>query len=452
MQSILVPKNVERIIADLEEAGFEAYAVGGCVRDSLLGREPKDWDVTTSATPENVKSIFRSTYDTGIEHGTVSVRFGTSIYEVTTFRIDGDYSDHRRPDSVHYTNQLAQDLRRRDFTMNAMAYHPKTGVIDLFGGQKDLNEKCIRCVGDPRERFEEDALRMLRAYRFAARFGFHIEEKTENAVQEKASLLTNVSRERVREEMDHLLLSEYPGVLRRLISSGLMSYIIPEFIQSCGVEQNTPYHIYTVEEHVIRTVEAAAPVRALRWAALLHDIAKPVCRTTDGEGRDHFWGHPLKGAEMADRILRRLKFDNETRDAVVRMIQYHDMQPPENERHMRHLLSQLPDGFYPYLQALQAADAAAQNPDYLPLSRQRLELAGQLYQQVIRKGQCVKLADLAVNGRDLQDIGYPRGRVIGEVLNRLLQQVLDQPEINRREILLEVAQRLREEPAVQKYL
>lgn len=447
-----MPKDVERIIADLEDGGFEAYAVGGCVRDSLMGRKPKDWDVTTSATPADVKSIFRNTYDTGIEHGTVSVRFGTAIYEVTTFRIDGDYSDHRRPDAVRYTNQLAQDLRRRDFTMNAMAYHPSSGIIDLFGGQEDIARKCIRCVGEPRERFEEDALRMLRAYRFAARFGFEIEAATQRAVKEKAPLLVNVSRERVREEMDRLLLGEYPGVLRQLAESGLMNDIIPEFMACLNVRQNTPYHIYPVAEHMIRAVEAAPPVRALRWAALLHDIAKPQCRTTDAHGRDHFWEHPAKGAEMAEQILRRLKFDNETREAVVRMVRLHDTDPPGSEREMRYLLNRLPDGFYPYLLALQAADAAAQNPQMLPLSRKKLDQAQELYQKVVREGQCVKLADLAVNGSDLQKIGYPRGRAVGEVLSRLMRQVLDRPEINQRELLLEVAQRLRKDPAVEKYL
>lgn len=445
MKKICIPRNVEWILDELEKNGYEAYAVGGCVRDSLLGREPKDWDVTTSARPRDVKRIFRNTYDTGIEHGTVSVRIGTEIFEVTTFRVDGDYSDHRRPDSVEYTDKLAEDLKRRDFTMNAMAYHPRVGVVDLFGGQEDLKKGCIRCVGDPEERFEEDALRMLRAYRFAARFGFFVEEETARAVREKAPLLDNVSRERVREEMDRLVCAGHPGILRDVCKSGLMSYILPEWTPCEGAPQNTPYHIYTVDEHLIRTVEASQPIRVVRWAALLHDIAKPCCRHTDASGRDHFYGHPEQSAKMADEILRRLKFDNATREAVVWCIRLHDENPPKDLCEMRHLLSRIPDGFYPYLQALQYADAAAQNPAYLSESKRKLDAAGALYRQVADEKQCVKLADLAINGRDLMELGFPKGRMIGEVLRRLLQIVLDYPEMNSKSLLLRVAGQIKEQ-------
>lgn len=442
MQRIRIPQDVERILTSLEGAGYEAYAVGGCVRDSLMGREPKDWDITTSAKPQEVKQIFKNTYDTGIEHGTVSVRFGTQIYEVTTFRIDGVYTDHRRPDSVQYTVDLSEDLKRRDFTMNAMAYHPNTGVVDLFGGQEDMAQGKIRCVGDPHERFEEDALRMLRAYRFAARYNFKVEEKTEQAIREKAPLLANVSRERVHEEMNQLLISAYPGILRQVMDSGLMEYIIPELMESRGVPQNSPYHAYNVDEHIMRTVEAAPAVSVVRWAALLHDIAKPRCRRTDTAGRDRFTGHPKVSAQMADAIMKNLKFDNNTREAVVLAVTMHDENPPQNERDMRHLLSQLPDGFYPYLQALQRADASAQNPACLETSLMRLDTAREMYQHIIEKGQCVKLSDLAVNGRDLMEIGYPSGKEIGRVLHLLLQQVLETPEANQKELLLEVARRL----------
>lgn len=444
MREIQIPQQVDWILAELEKNGYEAYIVGGCVRDSLLERKPKDWDVTTSARPQDVKRIFRNTYDTGIEHGTVSVRVGTEIYEVTTFRVDGDYSDHRRPDSVEYTDKLAEDLKRRDFTMNAMAYHPRTGLVDLFGGQEDLRTGCIRCVGDPEERFEEDALRMLRAFRFAARFGFQVEEKTEKAVRMKAPLLENVSRERVREEMDQLVCSAYPGILRNVCETGLMAYIIPEWIPCIGAKQNTPYHVYTVEEHMIRAVEAAQPVRVVRWAALLHDIAKPHCRNTDAQGRDHFPGHPEQSAQMADKILRGLKFDNATREAIVLSIRLHDETPPQDLCQMRHLMSRIPDGFYPYLQALQRADAAAQNPRYLEASMEKLDVARALYEQVVEEKQCVKLADLAINGRDLMDLGFPKGRMIGEVLQQLLQQVLDYPNMNQKGLLLDIANRLKE--------
>ena len=444
MQRIQIPRDAERILEELETAGFQAYVVGGCVRDSLMGRIPKDWDITTSAEPQDVKRIFRNTYDTGIEHGTVSVRFGTEIYEVTTFRVDGVYTDHRRPDTVQYTGSLREDLKRRDFTMNAMAYHPRTGVVDLFQGQEDLRAGRIRCVGDARERFEEDALRMLRAYRFAARFGFEIEENTERAIREKAPLLANVSRERVREEMEQLLVSEHPEALRELAASGLMAQIIPEWMESVGVPQKNRYHCYTVEEHTIRTVAETPAVRVVRWAALLHDIAKPRCRVTDAAGIDHFTGHPEMGAEMADGILRRLKFDNAAREAIVLAVRMHDTDPPETDVQMRQLLSVLPDGFYPYLEALQRADALAHSVQSREESLRKLERAHALYETVLERGECVKLADLAVGGRDLMEIGYPRGRMIGTVLNLLLQQVLEKPQVNNKELLLQVAAQLKE--------
>ncbi|MBQ7064660.1 MAG: CCA tRNA nucleotidyltransferase [Firmicutes bacterium] len=449
MQRIMVPENVGLILKELEQHGFEAYIVGGCVRDSVMGHAPKDWDITTSAKPQDVKKIFRNTYDTGIEHGTVSVRLGTETYEVTTFRVDGQYTDHRRPDSVQFTQRLAEDLKRRDFTMNAMAWHPRTGLVDLFGGCEDIRAGRIRCVGDPMERFEEDALRMLRAYRFAARFGFLLDQRTELAISRKAPLLANVSQERIREELDQLICSEHPGLLRQVYKSGLLQQILPEW-QACDeTPQHTPYHLYTVGEHLIRTAEAAPCDRVVRWAALLHDIGKPACRTTDAQGTDHFKGHDEVSARMADTIMRRLKFDNETRHAVVTAVACHDNAFPEDEREMRILLNRLPDGFYPYLQALQRADAAARNPQYLQQSLDQLDRAEELYRKIIREGHCYKLADLAVTGNDLIRLGFRPGRRIGQILQELLRQVLDHPELNQRELLLQVAEALprQEDPA-----
>ncbi len=444
MQRIELPAAAGWILSDLEKAGYEAYIVGGCVRDSLMGNTPKDWDITTSAKPQDVKKIFRNTYDTGIEHGTVSVRFGTEIYEVTTYRVDGNYSDHRRPDAVEFTASLAEDLKRRDFTMNAMAYHPRTGLVDLYGGCRDIEQKRIRAVGDPMERFDEDALRMLRAYRFAARFGFTLDPRTEFAIRRKAPLLANVSRERVQAEMDELLTAPYPGVLRDMAASGLMHEIIPEWDACVGFPQNTPYHCYTVDEHLLHTVEAAPRDRIVRWAALLHDIGKPYTRQTDADGKDHFHGHAERSAEMADQILRRLKFDNNLRHAVVTLVTEHDRAYPQNDAGMRHLLNRLPDGLYPYLHSLQEADAQGRDPRYLRVSLDELEEIQERYDRIVREKQCVKLSQLAVTGRDLMGIGFSSGREMGQILNLLLEQVLDHPEYNQREVLLSVAGKLRE--------
>ncbi len=443
MQKIELPAAAGWILSDLEKAGFEAYIVGGCVRDSLMGNQPKDWDITTSAKPQDVKRIFRNTYDTGIEHGTVSVRFGTEIYEVTTYRVDGSYSDHRRPDAVEFTASLAEDLKRRDFTMNAMAYHPRTGLVDLFGGCRDIEQKRICAVGDPMERFDEDALRMLRAYRFAARFGFRLDQRTEFAIRRKAPLLSNVSRERIQAEMDELLVSPHPEILQDMVLSGLMHEIIPEWDACTGFPQNTPYHCFPVDIHLIRTVEAAPRDRVIRWAALLHDIGKPLVRQADADGRDHFPGHAEKSAEMANEILRRLKFDNNLRHAVVTLITEHDVAYPKDDAGMRHLLNRLPDGLYPYLHKLQEADAYARDPAYLQISLDELAEIRERYDRVVGEKQCVKLSQLAVTGRDLMEIGYTSGREMGQILNLLLEQVLDRPEYNQREILLQAAAKLR---------
>lgn len=446
--TIKLPENAAFILDRLTQHGHEAYIVGGCVRDAVLGNVPKDWDITTSAKPEEIKALFRSTYDTGIEHGTVSVRLNLEIYEVTTFRVDGEYSDHRRPDSVAFTTSLEEDLKRRDFTMNAMAYHPSVGIVDLFGGQEDLKKGLIRCVGNANERFEEDALRMLRAFRFAARYGFAIEEKSAAAIVEKAPLLKNVSAERIREEMNQILASAHPEMIREIIRSGLMTYIVPEFLPCTQCEQHTKYHLYPVDEHTYRVMTGIDSreecALLLRWAAFLHDIAKPGCRTTDADGTDHFFGHPEKSAEMADRILKNLKFDNDSRRMIVLLIAKHDHEHPKNEREMRYLLNTLPDGIYPLILRLMQSDAKAKNPAYGERSLQEIAQSETLYHQVLSKNQCIKLSDLAISGKDLIAMGYKSGKTIGTTLNILLKQALDQPEINRKEVLIPIAEQLKE--------
>ena len=319
MRKINIPENANRIIHTLQSAGYEAYIVGGCVRDAILGKEPDDWDITTSANPDQVKALFRRTIDTGIAHGTVTVMFGKEGYEVTTYRIDGKYEDHRRPTTVTFTRSLLEDMKRRDFTINAMAYNDEEGLIDHFEGMKDLERHLIRCVGDPAERFDEDALRILRAVRFAAQLDFSIEEKTREAIVRQAQYLKDISAERIQVELTKLLLSEHPEELRTAYELGVTEVVLPEFDRMMETEQNNKHHMYSVGEHTLLVVEGVSSTKVLRWAALLHDVAKPLTKTTDENG-DHFYGHNEKGVEVARDVLRRLKFDNATIDRVKSLV------------------------------------------------------------------------------------------------------------------------------------
>ena len=292
---LTIPSNAEKILHILEENGYEAYVVGGCVRDSILGRTPDDWDITTSASPEQVKELFHRTVDTGLQHGTVTVLMDKEGYEVTTYRVDGDYEDGRHPKQVMFTSSLEEDLKRRDFTINAMAYHPVRGLVDLFHGMEDMQAKIIRCVGDPMERFHEDALRILRAVRFSAQLGFTIEKETKNGIRVLAPNLKCVSAERIQTELVKLLVSPHPDYLRVAYETGITKEFLPEFDRCMETEQNTPHHCYTVGEHILHSLMLVRPDKVLRLTMLLHDIAKPVMRKTDENGRDHFKMHAADG-------------------------------------------------------------------------------------------------------------------------------------------------------------
>ena len=289
---IQLPEKVSSIIKALEEAGYEAYAVGGCVRDSVLGRNPQDWDITTSAKPQEVKRLFSHTIDTGIQHGTVTVMLEREGFEVTTYRIDGEYEDARHPKEVTYTSNLLEDLKRRDFTINAMAYNESHGLVDAFDGIGDLERKCIRCVGNPKERFMEDALRMLRALRFGAQLGFSVEENTFQAIRELSPTIGKISAERIQTELVKLLTSPNPQEMRKVYESGIADVVLPEFSRLMETTQENPHHCYTVREHTLRVLENVPNDKVLRLAALFHDIAKPVCKTVDEKGVAHFYGHP----------------------------------------------------------------------------------------------------------------------------------------------------------------
>ncbi|MCR4843054.1 MAG: CCA tRNA nucleotidyltransferase [Eubacterium sp.] len=426
---------------ELEASGHEAYAVGGCVRDCLMGRVPSDWDITTDALPEEVKGIFKKTFDTGIEHGTVTVLIDHVGYEVTTYRVEEGYSDMRHPDHVRFTRSLEEDLKRRDFTINAMACGKDGEIVDIFGGRDDMEKGLIRAVGDPRERFGEDALRMMRAVRFAATTGFEIEEGTRLAIKELAGNLSVVSAERIRVELEKLLVSPHPERMRDLYELGLSAVFMPEFDTMMETVQNNPHHMYTVGEHTIKALEEIEPDRLLRLAMLFHDVSKPECKTTDDKGIDHFKGHQTAGADLCRRIMRRLKFDNDSIKRVSNYVLWHDANP-RGIKAVRRLLSKAGYEAYPGLFSIKRADVLAQSDYRREEKLSALEQYMDAYRAVIEDEQCVKVKDLKIGGKDLMDMGVPSGPRIGEILNVLLEAVIEEPELNDRQTLLAVAEEL----------
>lgn len=439
MKEIILPDKVKKIIETLSAQGYEAYAVGGCVRDSILGRKPQDWDITTSARPEQVKALFAHTIDTGIQHGTVTVMLEHEGFEVTTYRIDGEYEDARHPKEVVFTANLIEDLKRRDFTINAMAYNEKDGIVDVFDGIGDLERGVIRCVGNAKERFLEDALRMLRAVRFAAQLGFVIEDRTCQAICELAPNIAKISAERIQMELVKLLVSSHPEYIRIAYEAGLTQVFLPEFDRMMQVEQNNPYHIYTVGEHTLEALKNISADKVLRLTMLLHDVAKPDCRTTDERGIDHFYEHQQAGADMAKKILHRLKFDNDTIDEVYALVQWHDDSPALSERNVRRAIHRAGVQHYPKLFMVKHADIMAKNPDRREHMFSYLNRYERIYKAIMEKGHCLEVKDLAVNGSDLIAAGMKQGRKIGEVLKALLERVLDEPELNTKEQLLALA-------------
>ncbi len=453
---IRMPKGAEKIINILNDAGYEAYIVGGCVRDAVLGEEPSDWDITTSAKPMEVKALFHRTFDTGIEHGTVTVRMYHESYEVTTYRLDGVYLDHRRPEGVTFTASLEEDLKRRDFTINAMAYHPEKGLVDLFGGMEDLEAGIIRCVGDPKQRFDEDALRMLRAVRFAAKLSteekrFEIHEDTKQAILAQARFLQDISAERIREELTKLICSDHPERLEDAYKLGITAQVLPEFDRMMETGQNNIHHIYDVGHHTIAVMQAVDPTPVLRYAALLHDSAKPDCKTTDERevdgkkiSQDHFKGHPQLGKEKARLVLRRLKMDNATRERVERLVEWHDYGLKgdiQTKRALRRGLHKMgPDLFDDYMQ-LRRADIAGQSSRGREKSLEICAHMETMYREIMEEGEALNIADLKIGGKDLMDIGIPAGPKLGETLKELLDRVLEDPTKNERETLLELAKK-----------
>lgn len=440
---IEVPEKAKQILKTIADAGFEAYVVGGCVRDSILGREPEDWDITTSARPEQIKQLFRRTIDTGIQHGTVTVMLDKEGFEVTTYRIDGKYEDSRHPKEVTFTPNLVEDLKRRDFTINAMAYNDESGLIDIFGGMQDIQAKTIRCVGEAEERFTEDALRMMRAIRFSAQLGYQIEEKTGDAIRKLAPSLKNISAERIQVELVKLMTSAHPDYLRIAYEMNVTKVILPEFDVAMETEQHHPHHMYSVGEHILHAVTHVGAEKYLRLALLFHDIGKPATVSIDEQGITHFHGHAAVSADMTKAILRRLRFDNDTISTVTRLVLYHDYGNSVNPdmRIVRRAVNKIGEDIFPMLLQVRYADVLAQSTYLRKEKLEMLEKWQQFYKRILDEKQCVSLKSLAVTGSDLITFGMKPGKEIGEMLSCLLEIVLENPECNNREYLLQMVEK-----------
>ncbi len=432
-----IPEAVSDVLARLEAAGFEAYLVGGCVRDWLMGNTPKDYDVTTNALVEQTQEVFRDfrVVETGIKHGTVTVISEGIPIEVTTYRVDGSYSDGRHPDRVCFTSRLRDDLSRRDFTVNALAYSPARGFVDGFGGTYDLDRKSIRCVGNPDKRFGEDALRILRALRFASVLGFSVEKQTAASLHRNRLLLKKIAKERVTEELLKLLCGDgAERVLREF--SDVIAVILPQLTPMFGFAQHNAYHIYDVWEHTLRVVAAVPPDRGLRLAALLHDSGKPRCFTLDENGVGHFYGHANASEEIAkDIFCQSLRLDKATAERVRMLVRYHDEPIEPSRKIVRRRLMKHGETALRDLIALHRADIAGQSPDKMPDRLRQMDEAEQILDELTAEHVCVSVSDLHIRGSDLINSGIPQGKAVGEVLRRLLQEVGEETLQNEPEAL-----------------
>ncbi len=434
---IEIPGNVKTILDTMHEAGFEAYIVGGCVRDAILGKEPSDWDITTNALPLQVKKLFRRTIDTGIEHGTVTVMIGKEGYEVTTYRIDGKYEDSRHPSEVTFTANLVEDMKRRDFTINAMAYNEEEGLVDRFGGIDDLDRRIIRCVGEPKERFSEDALRIMRAVRFAAQLDYTIEEKTVAAIKELAPTLKKISAERIQTELLKLLVSDHPEKMELAYELGITAVVLPEFDRCMETEQKNIHHMYNVGKHTIVAMTNVRNDKLLRLTMLLHDFGKPATMKIDSEGVGHFKGHAELGSRMAKDILKRLKFDRDTMDRVSNLVRYHDDRYPPEPSVIRKAINKVGEQDFPLLFEIRYADTMAQSSYMRQDKLHLIDQTKKVYQDIIDSKDCVNLKNLAVNGKDLISLGIRPSKQMGEILVAMLDDVLEDPARNTKDYLLE---------------
>ena len=429
----MLPENIESMVTRLNEAGYEAYAVGGCVRDRLLGLEPHDYDICTSALPEQTSTVFagQKVVEIGFKHGTVTVISKGEPVEITTFRTDGEYKDGRHPQSVFFTTDLSEDLSRRDFTVNAMAYSRKTGVVDLFGGREDLQKKVIRCVGEPQKRFEEDALRILRCLRFCSTYGFKCEEKTADAVHHCKKLLKKVSAERIFAELKRLLCGNCGYILREFYD--VFAEIIPEISDAYGFLQYSRYHDRDVWEHIVSSVESISPVFHLRFTMLLHDLGKPsCCKMEDGVG--HFKGHAVVSTSIARRVVEELRCDSLNAEKICFLVEKHDLPMTDEPKLIKRQLNKFGEENFFDLLKVHIADDMAKAAH----CRERIKVynnACEIAKKIIAENDCFSLKKLAVNGNDMISAGY-RGNEIGKALQTLLEAVIDGNCENNRESLL----------------
>lgn len=434
-----LPKDVEVLLNSLHDNGFEGYVVGGCVRDSLLGRTPNDWDICTNATPDEMMSVFTGykIIPTGLKHGTITIVLNNISYEVTTFRVDGKYSDNRRPDSVNFTESLQEDLSRRDFTINALAYSHQVGLVDFYDGTKDLRFGIIRCVGNPDDRFEEDALRMLRAVRFASQLGFKIDDATSESIYRYVELLQNVSAERVRDELNKILTSKKPSIGIELLSElVLLDYIIPELEICKGFNQYSVHHDKDVFGHTMAVLDYVEPKLELRLSALFHDIGKPNAFTLGENGAGHFYSHHKESAKICRDIMTRLKYSNKEIEYVSELVYHHmtryeKLRPASAKRFINKVGTDKLDDLF----RLFIADRVGSSPPYSFEDIYKLKFE---CEKILSEKQPLGLKDLAINGSDLIELGFSEGKEIGSILIDLLEMVLENPNINQKSLLVEM--------------
>lgn len=421
-----------KIMKRLIENGFKAYIVGGFVRDSLLGIPNNDIDLTTNAIPEQVMALFPKTVPTGIKHGTVVVIENGEEFEITTFRQDGEYTDGRRPDTVLFSTSITDDLSRRDLTINAMAMDINGNIIDPFNGREDLKNGIIRAVGEPKKRFTEDALRILRAFRFSARFGFGIEPNTLKAITATKEGLRKISKERISSEITKILLTDnVENTFHLMEETGVLEIILPDISKMVGVTQNHPFHIWDLFTHTLKSVENIDKDIILRWAMLLHDVGKVDTKFIDENDIDRFHGHAKKSAEIADKVLTELKFDNSTKNVIIELVEQHDNLILPESKYVRRAIARLNIDLDLLLQ-VQTADTLAQNP---AATKDKLDSINRIKKIMKEEGEKITLKDLAVNGNDLMNLGL-KGKQIGDTLNHLLEMILDDPSNNNKEYLL----------------
>lgn len=432
----MLNKSIKYILKKINNHGYEAYVVGGAVRNYLLGKDIADFDVTTNALPDYIEKLFEKTIPTGKKFGTITVLHDNNSYEITTFRSDGVYSDGRRPDSVSFSNELKEDLKRRDFTINAMCMDYDENIIDYFGGKEDLKNNIIKCIGNPDERFNEDALRMIRAVRFMTQLRFTIDEETRLSIIKNSHFIKAISIERIHDELNKILLSEKPSRgIRMLVNTGLMDYIIPEYLNTVGFNQHNPYHDKDVFEHVMEVLDNIEPKLNLRLAAFFHDISKPECFTQDENGRGHFYGHHIKSATVTKEIMRRLKYSNDLIEDVSTLIRYHylkeiDMKDKGVKRFINNVgIDRLDDMF-----ALNIADIKGKSST---ANFDKVEALRKKCNEILNNKEPLNRKDLDIDGNDLENLGIEKGKLYGELLDKALELVLEFPEKNNKEELTE---------------